>query len=70
MLLNPCLLPHPCRLLRLDKMHALNAGLWSRSANITVTGDHGAWGRVRGRGVQGSPSSGSCRGDCSWARPD
>lgn len=49
----------PLRARSFEGMHAINAGLWGRSANITVVGDHGNWGRVFREakpGEQGMPA--------------
>lgn len=40
------LLPLCCRL---KGVHPINAGLWGRSANITVKANHGNWGKVGAR---------------------
>ena len=42
---------HPCHhsrsgCCRLKGVHPINAGLWGRSANITVKANHGNWGKV------------------------
>lgn len=50
-LLMPLAAPSPPPGHRLKGVHPINAGLWGRSANITVKANHGNWGKVGSRGA-------------------
>lgn len=49
------MLPTPPPLRSLTNVHAINAGLWGRTANISLTGSHGNWGKVFKETEPGQP---------------